>query len=754
MNPWRKWLMTALGGIALAAALTLVAPGDLMGWEGSTLARSTIYVDVDATGANDGSSWEDAYTTLQAALDESNANGAALYEIWVAEGVYYPDEGGSHVNNDRTESFRLSYDNVQLYGGFAGGETAREERDWQVHTIILSGDIDQDSTLTNNAYHVLWLDGQTNQSISGATVLDGFTITAGNADGSYPDFFGGGLYCAGRGSGHACSPALTNVTFSGNTAKYGGGMYNDGSYGTSSPTLTNVTFSANTGTYYGGGMLNSGGYGTSSPALTNVTFSANTAYEGGGMYNDATSGTSSPVLTNVTFSSNTATWSGGGMYNYALSGTSNPTVVNSILWGDTGGEIRGYNTNPTVTYSIVQGGHVGEGNLAADPRLGPLGDYGGGMATLPLLPGSPAIDAADLDSCPDTDQRGVDRRQGARCDMGAYESRGFALYKSGGDNQVTPIDTAFATPLSVTLSEIGGTVLPGATITFTAPASGASIAPPTTVTATTDVSGVASISVMANGTPGTYHVTASAADVAGVDFALANVADLLSIAKAVIPSSAAPGQAVTYILSFANHGDIPATGVVITDLLPAAIEVTGVISSGVAVTDSHHVPPYVWQVADLPPGDSGTIIIDGLVSPGLRGGTVIPNQAEISSDVPEAATANNVGQADVTVLNVAPVLAAIPDQTVAQLTMLSIITVASDANGDALTFDLPAGPPGASITPAGVFGWTPAEEQGPGVYTATVRVTDDSLPPLDDSQTFTITVTVKSMHVYLPIVRR
>jgi uncharacterized repeat protein (TIGR01451 family) len=611
--------------------------------------------------------------------------------------VYYPDEGGSHVDNDRTESFRISYDNVQLYGGFAGNETAREERDWVAHPTVLSGDIDGDDVTDPNgvvtdtanisganAHHVLYLDGETNQSISGATVIDGFTVTAGNANGTLsPENLGGGLYCAGSGIGHGCSPTLTNVTFSGNTTFYGGGMfnegyngtsspaltnvtfsgntatdsgggmYNNGYNGTSSPTLTNVTFSGNTATYYGGGMYNQGYFGASSPALTNVTFSGNTALAGGGMFNNGShGGTSMPALTNVTFSGNTATVYGGGMVNYGSSGNSSPVLVNSILWGDSGGEIYNVDATPTVTYSIVQGGYPGGTNIITDdPLLGLLGDFGGGTATMPLLPGSPAINAGDPASCPGTDQRGVERPQGAGCDVGAYESRGFTLIKLGGDKQAAPIDTAFAVPLSVTLSETGGHPLPDAVIIFTAPDIGASIAPPTTVTTTTDASGVASLPVTANGTPGSYHVTASAAGVAGVDFALTNVADLLSIAKAVTPSSAAPGQAVTYTLSFANVSYIPATGVVITDLLPAEIEVTGVISSGVPATDSGHVPPYVWQVADLAPGDSGTITITGLISGGLQGGTVIANRAEIGSDLPEAVTANNEGQADVTVVN-------------------------------------------------------------------------------------------------------
>jgi hypothetical protein len=57
-----------------------------------------------------------------------------------------------------------------------------------------------------------------------------------------------------------------------------------------------------------------------------------------------------------------------------------------------------------------------------DPRLGPLGDYGGPTPTMPLLAGSPAINAALSSACPSTDQRGIARPYGAACDIGAFES--------------------------------------------------------------------------------------------------------------------------------------------------------------------------------------------------------------------------------------------------------------------------------------------------------------------------------------------
>jgi len=177
--------------------------------------------------------------------------------------------------------------------------------------------------------------------------------------------------------------------------------------------LTNVTFSANTATYHGGGMYNY----YSSATLTNVTFSTNTAESGGGMYNYYYS---SATLTNVTFSTNTAE-QGGGMSNYS----STATLTNAIFWDNSPDQIVGESF--VVTYSDIQGGYPGEGNINSAPLLGPLEDNGGFTLTHALLEGSPAIDAGDISVCPLTDQRlffrpvdgNSDGIEG--CDMGAYE---------------------------------------------------------------------------------------------------------------------------------------------------------------------------------------------------------------------------------------------------------------------------------------------------------------------------------------------
>jgi hypothetical protein len=162
----------------------------------------------------------------------------------------------------------------------------------------------------------------------------------------------------------------------------------------------------------------------SPPTLTNVTFSGNSAEAGGGMYNAAVSGA---TLTNVTFSGNSASSGGGGMYNtYFSNVTSSLQVRNSIFWGNTapsGAQI--YNDISTVfsvSYSVVQGGYAGGTHIiAADPKLEALGNYGGATQTIPLLAGSSAIDTGNDAVCPATDQRGVARPQGAHCDIGAYE---------------------------------------------------------------------------------------------------------------------------------------------------------------------------------------------------------------------------------------------------------------------------------------------------------------------------------------------
>jgi len=300
-----------------------------------------IHVDANAPPGGNGQTWGTAYKHLQDALYKPPTGGD---QICVAAGTYKPDEDeGANVDpNDRTETFQL-INGVAIYGGFAGGESSLDERNWRTNETILSGDLDgndvqvsdpcdllTEPTRGQNSYQVV-----TGSGTDATAVLDGFTITAGNANvGSYPDptSLGGGMY---NDNG---SPTVTNCTFSINLAYYaGGGMYNY----ESSPALRNCAFIGNsaTGDSWGGGMCNAN---ESTPTLTNCTFSRNTAYYGGGIYNDEFNGSGS-----------------------------NPTLTNCILWGNTalsGAQI--YNEGAsfaTVSYSDVQGSWPGTENIDEDP---------------------------------------------------------------------------------------------------------------------------------------------------------------------------------------------------------------------------------------------------------------------------------------------------------------------------------------------------------------------------------------------------
>jgi hypothetical protein len=164
-----------------------------------------LYVDGDARGAKNGLSWASAYTDLQDALDEAQAGD----QIWIAEGTYRPT---STEGTQRSSTFGLK-SGVALHGGFAGTEVWLHERDPASHPTILSGDIDEALNPDDNVYHVV----TSTLGVTGTAVLEGLTISGGNANGTGTDGLGGGLYSAGG------SLKLLNVTVVDNAADVGGG---------------------------------------------------------------------------------------------------------------------------------------------------------------------------------------------------------------------------------------------------------------------------------------------------------------------------------------------------------------------------------------------------------------------------------------------------------------------------------------------------------------------------------------------------
>ncbi|MCP4605610.1 MAG: DUF5123 domain-containing protein [Proteobacteria bacterium] len=344
---------------------------------------AAMFVDINATsGAADGTSWDDAYTSLQTALAEATGG----YQILVAKGTYKPTAG-----TERTATFQMQKD-VALFGGFdpsviddthdAGSESSQGTfgtRDWVSYETVLSGDLGAAGDSADNVYHV----------VTGAdgAVLDGFIITGGMANGEAESL----RDCGAGMLNNQASPMVRNCVFHDNSADYGGGIFNE----------------------------------QSSPTVVNCLVHGNFANAGGGMSNQ---NDSTPIITNCTIFGNEAVH-GGAMYNL---GQSIPEVTNSILWGNSNEQIYGAGV---VTYSDVQGGCTVDngctidaaGNTELDPWFVDA-DESDGEIDLSLVPGSSCIDTGDNTVVSvSTDMAGKPRIADgygsgtATVDIGAYE---------------------------------------------------------------------------------------------------------------------------------------------------------------------------------------------------------------------------------------------------------------------------------------------------------------------------------------------
>ncbi|UCD29976.1 MAG: metallophosphoesterase, partial [Planctomycetota bacterium] len=276
-------------------------------------AVNIIYVDADASGANNGESWTDAYNYLQDALAVASTED----DIWVAQGTYWPDQGDGITPGDQSATFQL-IEGGRLLGGFAGYEEYESQRNCKAFPTILSGDLDEDDvevadladllsdeTWDYNSYHVV-------TGAEGAT-LDGFIIEGGNATGGSS---GGGMY------NYNCALTVTNCVFRANAAgNDGGGMSN---YGSTNPefnksfssTIRYCIFTRNSAPDYdgeGGGMSNC--YG-SSPVITDCQFIDNYSGCNGGGIRGFSSGSLAPcnlTLDRCVFYDNEADGYGGGI---------------------------------------------------------------------------------------------------------------------------------------------------------------------------------------------------------------------------------------------------------------------------------------------------------------------------------------------------------------------------------------------------------------------------------------------------------
>jgi C1A family cysteine protease len=370
-----------------------------------------IFVDAAATGGGDGSSWGDACGDLQGALRLARAGS----RVWVAGGVYVPGAC-------RSDSFRIG-EMVAVYGGFAGDETSLDERDLADHASVLSGDIGRAGDPGDNSYHVVVM--------AASSILDGFVVRGGNADGPGRDAVGGGVQCA------ASSVSIRNCRIIMNAASLGGGLH----------------------------------AGLGSLDLTNCVFWRNRAAFGGAVCVFNTD----LALVNCTVAANAAEFAGSALYYDA----SRESLANCIVWGNTTGlaaeELHGSGSLPLLNHCCIVGGDClkgGEANIDAEPQF--VNPEGGDMRLQPL---SPCIDAADTLVAPVTDATGnarmctlpVDVATGedavssdtrgdetpsavARADMGAFEFTGTLDNAAPRMDSVEPQDLEEGQTLVLTLS--------------------------------------------------------------------------------------------------------------------------------------------------------------------------------------------------------------------------------------------------------------------------------------------------------------
>jgi predicted outer membrane repeat protein len=335
-------------------------------------AQGIIHVDADAPGpVHDGATWDTALTDLQDAL----AIAVVGTEIRVAAGTYKPD-GGS---GDRAATFRLPV-GVILRGSYAGfGEIEPDARNLAVYPAILSGDLASDdganfANYDENSYHVMSVEGT-----DGVRVLDGFTITGGNADGQDDAGIGGGLHCDG------CGLTLMDCTIQASKATEGGGAYLSNG---SDATWVRCTVAYNWAVVHGGGIYN----GAATIALEECTFHGNRSSgdinsRGGALYVDGgtstltdcqfldnnfarygaavfVDGAAAITVLGCTLRDNMAQQIGGGIY--SLSSGSEVTIRDTVFDGNRAGANSGAmhlggNSTYLVTDSTFVGNQGGAG---------------------------------------------------------------------------------------------------------------------------------------------------------------------------------------------------------------------------------------------------------------------------------------------------------------------------------------------------------------------------------------------------------
>lgn len=439
-------------------------------WSTSVRVRTSgpIYVDTDAAGLANGSSWADAYTDVQTALVDVSENS----EIWIAEGTYSPGSA-------RTDYFDFDGNDLSVYGGFEGTETVVTERDPSSHLTILSADVNGDDTgvdftgnnRTENNYHVALITAH-------RVTLDGLQFNDGHANGSGNDATGGGILLRDQVQGtQSLSPTFRNCTFKNNVSTLGGaGILMRIESGNTNVTIESCVFDNNVSVYGTGIYFLVDRARTINFDIANTLFSNNTSKDNGGtqgftgssmwVRTNSNQSVLNTTITNCTFANNIdignradaekGTVALSKVTTSSASAVHNAYIYNSIIYGNT-------DVISNATPSINKGHEVAANvssvfNSTSEDNFSPATSTTSVSDANPLFSdaanddftlqsGSPAVDTGDNSYASSfaEDLAGNARVHNTTVDQGAFEFGSSppvfrTLMLSAGDNGTIAVD--------------------------------------------------------------------------------------------------------------------------------------------------------------------------------------------------------------------------------------------------------------------------------------------------------------------------
>ncbi len=738
---------------------------------------SAVYVDDDAPGPSyDGTSWQHAFRSLPAAMSVAQPGDV----IRVAGGTYRPTP-----TNNRSISIQLR-SGIEVLGGYAGNanQSSPDSRDTAAYRSILSGDIGIPGDDSDNSYHVVVA-----SAVDATGILDGFVITGGNADASPDHVTGGGMLIrnasptvrnctfsnniacdAGGGLAIAtASPALTDCVFETNVARRGGGIY----AATGSPTLTRCDFVGNAAAQYGVIQAECAGgaayFNACSPMLDACGFIANSAFDGGAI---VFFGAGSPAVAGSTFADNTATQGRGGAV--LMDGAARPRLEGCDLTANFARDGAGVYIATEAVAALAgctlernaashNGGGVfsiGDGSQIADCRI--VGNraalYGGGVYSM--------WKSVSLANCPIVGNTGG----GVYNDGGSMTLMNCALVGNVGGG-------AFMYGWPHTQSLLLANCVAWANSGFQIQGYGQDATPTVRFS---DVQG---------GYAGQGNIDADPLFVrqpgAGPDNRWGTADDdygnLRPQAGSAVVDAGRNADVPPWITTdlaggprLMDLGSAPDTGDGVAPIVDMGVYEAGVhvafISTSQTVAEAATIVTITVEFSDAPNAQASIPIqLGGTAHRGddysaedfilfPAGSTTAQYAVQIAADTayepeetitmtllpsPYGSPAEPAVHTITITDNDPPAIQPVGDRTIEELSELSFRVLCDDyaAPGRSVEFALVSPPAGASISPDGLFTWTPSASQGPAQYQLTVRASRIGNPPVYSTQKFRVQVT-------------